>query len=248
MTFGMILDRSFNLYVRNFGLLFGIMALSQVVNQVNYIVFNEALAGTAGIPAVLYTPLYLLVNFLTMAVGGGAVTIAVSSRYLDREITILQSYRIAFSKIWTLLGAKFVAGLLVGLGLFLLFVPGVLLAVAFTLITPVIMLEDCSVANSRERSRELTKGFRWQILALFLLYYAGYYLAASVIGGLFAAVTGALFGIFPFQPYINQLLVAPLLILPSPIPALFTVLIYYNQRIKKEGFDLALLAEALARE
>jgi predicted outer membrane lipoprotein len=248
MTFGMILDRAINLYFRNFGLVFGIMAVSQVINQINYVIFSETMKGTLYVATVVYTPVYFLVNLLTMAVGTGAVTIAISSRYLGREITILQSYRIAFRKLWTLLGARFVAGLLVGLGFLLFFIPGILLAVAFSLITPVVMLEDTSARKCRERSRELTKGFRWQIFALFLIYYIVYYTIAWVFGTLLTAVSILILPAFAAQPYTSQLLLAPLLILPTPIPALFTVLIYYNQRIRKEGFDLAVLAEALARE
>ncbi len=248
MTFGMILDRAVNLYFRNFGLLFGIMAVSQVINQINYVIWAGTMQGTVYVPAFVYTPVYYLVNLLTMAVGTGAVTIAISSRYLGREITILQSYRIALRKLWTLLGARIVAGLLVGLGFMLLVIPGILLAVAFSLITPVVMLEDASAGTSRERSRELTAGFRWQIFALFLIYYIVYWLITLVFGSLLVALTGLILPAFLGAPSVARLLLAPLLILMTPIWALFTVLIYYNQRIKKEGFDLAVLAEALVRE
>lgn len=248
MTFGMILDRAVNLYFRNFGLLFGIMAVSQVINKINYFIWYGTIQGAVYIPAVVYTPVYYLVNLLTMAVGTGAVTIAISSRYLGREITILQSYRIALRKLWTLLGARIVAGLLVGLGTMLLLIPGILLAVSFSLITPVVMLEDASAGKSRERSRELTAGFRWQIFALFLIYYIVYWLIILVFGSLLGALSGFILPAFPAGLFTSQLLLAPLMILMTPIWALFTVLIYYNQRIKTEGFDLVMLAEALVRE
>jgi hypothetical protein len=248
MTFGMILDRAINLYFRNFGLLFGIMAVSQAINQINYVIWAGTMQGTVYVPAFVYTPVYYLVNMLTMAVGTGAVTIAISSRYLGREITILQSYRIALRKLWTLLVARFVAGLWVGLGLVLLIIPGILLAVSFSLITPVVMLEDASAAKTRERSRELIAGFRWQIFALFLIYYIVYWLITLVFGSLLAALVGFILPAFLSTPTFAKLLLAPLMILMTPIWALFTVLIYYNQRIKKEGFDLVMLAEALVRE
>jgi hypothetical protein len=248
MTFGMILDRSINLYIRNFGLLFGIMAVSQAINQISQVIFTATLTSTSYADTILYLPVYLMVQLLTMAVGTGAVTIAISSRYLGREITILQSYRIAFRKLWTLLGAWFVAGLLVGLGYLLMIIPGILLTVAFSLITPVIMLEDISAGKSRERSRGLTAGFRWQIFALLLIYYIVYYTISGVFGSLLTAAAYLVGGASIVGLSISSLLIAPLLILTSPIPALFTVLVYYNQRIKKEGFDLTLLAESLARE
>jgi len=48
------------------------------------------------------------------------------------------------------------------------------------------------------------------------------------------------------QSYIHYLVRAPLQFLLAPIPAILVVLIFYNQRIRKEGYDLVLLAEALA--
>ena len=129
MTFGMILDRAVNLYIKNFGLLFGIMAVTQVVKQIGEIIFTQTISGSLAFPVVLSGLVYWVVNLLTMAVGTGAVTIAIRSRYLGRDITILQSYRIAFRRMWTLLGAWILAGILVGLGFTLLVVPGILFPV-----------------------------------------------------------------------------------------------------------------------
>jgi hypothetical protein len=46
--------------------------------------------------------------------------------------------------------------------------------------------------------------------------------------------------------FIHRLVSAPLQFLFAPVPAILVVLIYYRQRMQKEGFDLVLLADALA--
>jgi hypothetical protein len=246
MSFGMILDRSINLYMRNFWLLFGIMAIPQLINHLTQAAMVQVMGGEYVSAAPLSVPVAFVVQMLTMTIGTGAVTIAISNRFLGREITILQSYRITFRRIWILLAARLLAGLAIGWSAFPTLVPAILLSVAFSLITPVIMLEDRNVGSSLTRSRNLTLGFGWQILALWLIYFTVY----GVVSGLLGGLMGALLERTMIDPTARMLLapiiLAPLLILLSPVPALFTVLIYYNQRIKTEGFDLTLLAEALS--
>jgi len=119
---------------------------------------------------------------------------------------------------------------------------------SYSLITPVNVLENCSARQSRKRSRLLTKGVRWGIFGIFLLYLIVVTIASF---GLTLLVNLAM-GIGPRllftaeQSYIHYLVRAPLQFLLAPIPAILVVLIFYNQRIRKEGYDLVLLAEALA--
>ena len=246
MSFGMVMDRAIHLYSRNFILLVGIMIVPEALSYLNtYISTRIAQSNPAGM--VLYMPVSLLVSLLLFGVSAGAVTVALSSRYLGKDITIAQAYRAAFRKLGTLLGAWIVAWLLIVLGFFVL-IPGIMLAISFCLITPVVMLENLKAGQSRKRSRALVKGFRWQTLGLFIIYfflqYTVYY-GASYLVNLF---TGSEQSVFFSTSYIHQLASAPVQILLAPFPAILAVLIYYNQRIRKEGFDLMLLAEALAGE
>jgi hypothetical protein len=56
LTFGMILDRTINLYIHNFVLLFGIMLIPQGLNYANEIVFTKSLEWSIRAATALYFP------------------------------------------------------------------------------------------------------------------------------------------------------------------------------------------------
>jgi MFS family permease len=283
LTFGMILDRTIHLYLRNFVLLFGIMLLPQSLNYANQLVFARSLQWSAKVATILYVLAYFLIYLLTFAAGTGAATVAISSRYLGRDTSVVAAYRQAVRKIGSIMGAWAVAGILsilvllgslVGIvivwvaleaafserpwllaGILLwLIIAGLLLAgwmlAAYSLITPAIIVENCNPRQSRRRSRFLTKRSRFRILGIYFLYLIvilmvtyGSLLVANLITGTdpMLLFTGKL-------TYIHRLVSAPLQFLLAPIPAILIVLIYYNQRMHKEGFDLVVLAEALVEQ
>ncbi len=57
------------------------------------------------------------------------------------------------------------------LGLTLLVVPGIILALAWSAVIPVKVAENSTIIDSFRRSMMLTKGYRWQILLLWLMYF-----------------------------------------------------------------------------
>ncbi|MGH8621898.1 MAG: hypothetical protein ACRET3_07150, partial [Burkholderiales bacterium] len=69
-----------------------------------------------------------------------------------------------------LLVARFVAGLMIGLGLIALVVPGVLLLVRYALLDAVVVLEGAGPGKARRRSTQLTVGVRGQIFTAGLLF------------------------------------------------------------------------------
>lgn len=247
MNFGTVLDRAINLYIKNFALFLGIMIIPEGLTYLSGFLSNRITLGSPYTGAVLYAPVSLLLTLLLFGISSGAMTIAVSNRYLGKQISIIQAYRAAFRKLGTIIGAWIVAWILIVLGLMVI-VPGIMLAISFCLITPVIMLENLTAGTSRKRSRQLIKGFRWQTLGLFLIYFVIQY--TFYYGAIFLVIllTGSVESIFFSTSYIHQLASAPIQVILSPFPAVLSILIYYNQRIRKEGFDLVLLAETLVEE
>ncbi len=283
LRFGAILDRTISHYIRNFVLFFGIMLIPQGLTYAAGIVLSKSLGWSNRLATVLYVLVYIVIYLLSLAAGTGAATVAISSRYLDREISVAAAYRQGLRRIGSIMRAWVIAAILIGLvflgflaGLIVLsgvatavfpypaqqmaflmlpaivFLGGILLVgrmiASYSLITPVNVLENCSARQSRKRSRLLTKGVRWGIFGIFLLYLIVVTIASF---GLTLLVNLAM-GIGPRllftaeQSYIHYLVRAPLQFLLAPIPAILVVLIFYNQRIRKEGYDLVLLAEALA--
>jgi uncharacterized membrane protein len=67
--------------------------------------------------------------------------------------------------------AWLIAGLAIELGLLLLFVPGLVVACMFLVTTPACVSDQLGPIASLSRSRQLTKGYRWQVLGLLLIIY-----------------------------------------------------------------------------
>jgi len=85
----------------------------------------------------------------------------------------------------------FAIGLLVGLGtalgLLLLIVPGIIVVLMWSVAAPVRVAERRSIFDSLSRSAVLTKGNRWRIFGLFLLFMVAAMIIQMVVGliGLF---------------------------------------------------------------
>jgi hypothetical protein len=74
----------------------------------------------------------------------------------------------ALRRVVPIIGLAAVTAVLVWIGIALLVVPGIIVALMFSVAVPVLMVEGKGVTASLSRSRELTRGLRWQLLGFFL--------------------------------------------------------------------------------
>ncbi|MGO4336818.1 hypothetical protein AB4037_18100 [Labrys sp. KB_33_2] len=97
-------------------------------------------------------------------------TIAGTYRLLQGEdFDLLFSARQTWQRLPTLLGTAFLSGILVLLGLAALVVPGLMAIALLYLVLPACMIERTDMVESLERSGQLTQGYRWSFLGLFIL-------------------------------------------------------------------------------
>lgn len=130
--------------------------------------------------------------------------------------------------------------ILAGIGRYILSMLGLLaliigifyvLARTFAL-TPAIVLEDKGAGAAFGRSSELSKGLKRHIINTYLL--AGIiYLIGSMAVGFLAAMGGSV---------AQQVLSALFTIVAYPVLGLLEMLLYYDARVRKEGFDLEVMA------
>lgn len=134
--------------------------------------------------------------------------------------------------------------------LLLLIASFALIAVRFLFITQAIVIEGYGPMRSLGRSWRLVSGSFWRVLGiafvLFLLVQVVAYLPTIIVSFILGATMGSL--VDPLQNYtLRQSLlilvnyVAQILVLPLQLGAY--TLLYYDLRIRKEGFDIQLLAE-----
>jgi hypothetical protein len=189
-------------------------------------------------------------TFLLQLVGSmlcqAALIKNVSEAYLGNEITIGQAYRFALPKAVTLIAATICVGLVVGLGFLLLFVPGVIFRLWFFLTIPAIVMENRSATAGMSRSKALVAGNLGKVFAVgFLAFLIG--LIVSFPLGYVGGYVGTAF--FTENTALRVFLIAAATtvsqVLVMPIGAAASILLYYDLRIRKEGFDLQMLAQSM---
>ena len=106
----------------------------------------------------------------------------------------------------------------------------------FAAATSAIVLEDVGVDKALSRSSALTRGLKWHVLRTYLIMFALY----MVLG------VGLMMVIALTQSVVITTVSQTLLVIVGyPIVGLTEMLLYYDLRIRKEGFDIEVMAGAL---
>ncbi len=238
LSIGEILTQTFNLYSRNFvqyvipflaaGILTGLVTM--------------AVRSTIIIPAtpvhptsqqlLAWFPTYLIATVTSIFLSGivswiansftTGITIKFTSDMLEKgQATLQTSFNFTLTKVLSLLAASLITGILIALGFVALIVPGVILALMFSLVYPAIMLEGTGVLGSLSRSRFLVSN-RW-LNTFGLLFLLGIIIA--ILNGVFVLIASP-FGVF--SPLISGILTA----LVTPVFAIAITLYYYSMKAR----------------
>jgi hypothetical protein len=139
-----------------------------------------------------------------------------------------------FARVRPQLGSIIVAGLLAGIaifiGLILLIVPGLILLTWWILIIPVIVLENTGAGAAFGRSRELVRGYGWNVfgvVVLTILIFIGF---SIVLGLVLLPVADWL------QSFLSNIISGTL---ATPFAALAWTLLYFRLRRAKEPQPVA---------
>jgi len=248
MTTGALLDRAFRLYTSNFSLMLGITAAAYVPFYLIMLIIESHLKTNVQVTGVsLSTLLFQLVFMVLWAsiafpIAGGAATYAISERYLGNDITISAALRLTLSRFWRLSVAQITATIRVMFGLLLLIVPGILWILSYSLVVPAILVENQKAIPSLRRSRDLVKGHRGKVFCILCVISLLQWIAilgVSMISGMIFHVESGSGGV------LNSATVNLASIFVTPLGIVATILLYYDMRIRKEGFDLEMLSRAV---
>jgi hypothetical protein len=214
--------------------------------------------------------LLLLSLLIVVPLGEAATTRAVSDRYLDRPSSLLSAYRAAWSRLGALiamililivvyagslavvilftalLGAAGAGGLgaLLAVIAFVGLIPVLIMIYVRTVVAvPAIVLERVSGWGGLKRSWQLIGGRFWPTFGRMLLLV----LITSIISGVVSTifqVPGNL--IAPNNSFVFQQVAGAIAaVFVGPITYIGVTLLYYDIRIRKEGFDIEMLARSL---
>jgi hypothetical protein len=190
------------------------------------------------------TVLIALLGFIASQLATGACFKAVSGAYLDEEPGWRESLRFARSKLRPLLWLSFLQVLLLVPAFLACVVPGVYLYVAWTVAAPVLLLEDVRGLAALKRSRALVKGRFWPVAGVVVLVFVLTAIVQAVFLGLFAGIVSVT-GNEVASAVAEALGQTASSALITPLSAAVLTVLYFDLRVRKEGFDLELLAHRL---
>ncbi|HTS87380.1 MAG TPA: YciC family protein [Gemmatimonadales bacterium] len=245
LSLGEILDVSFGLY-RNLFLPLVVVALVTRAVPLAVSVYVQSSGG-------MFTnlPLYLgsvILDVVLAAIAAAASTFIVSESYMGRRLTAGDAFRRSTPFVGRLIALGILTGLVVMLGFLLLIIPGIILACGLALATPAMVIESLgSSTEAMGRSWALTRNFRGKIFVALLVVGVLMYLPFIALGGIAAVSLGA-GGVSGSGAFVGITGLAALL--SSLIWPLFYCVLtvaYYDLRVRKEAFDLEILAAGLAK-
>jgi len=257
LTLGELLDRAFQIYRSRFVLLVGIASIAYLplfVIQAATLWAPKtfSLSASASLGVVLGFLVALVLRLLGAAAANAAIVMVVSAAYLERPITLREAYSRVSGMLLRVFFIMIGAGLGIGVGLLLLIVPGVVLFLMWALAIPVAVLEDTGLGESLSRSRFLTAGHRSRVFVIYLLYFvlvfALEFSLLAPLGAMVALKGHGVAGAAAATPLISAASVVLSFILESlltPILAVCLSLMYYDERVRKEAFDIHFMMSAL---
>ena len=265
LSVGEVLDASFKIVRQSFSTLAAcVLVVALPLNIVNTLItastsdnaFNldskpstgassDFSSGTTEFAGFLLTA---TLSIVLMTIATAACFRAVSGVYLGEAPTVGGSLSFAATRLLPVIGLS----LLYFLGLIPAFIalviPFIWLSVAWSVSFPALLSEGIGPVAALGRSFRLVKGHWWPTFGALLVMY----LLVAVISGILGALLGAALiaavdseaVAAVFYTIINTL--SSLITLPL-MAAVLTV-IYFDLRVRKEGFDLQLLARGVGRE
>ena len=121
----------------------------------------------AAAPFIVLLAVFVIAASVALQAASIQVAVADLSR---RRTSVGPALQLALSHVWPLVGIGLLAGLGIGFGFMLFVVPGLILMTIWSVVVPVRIVENTGVFDSFGRSAQLTKGSRWSIFGLVVLY------------------------------------------------------------------------------
>jgi hypothetical protein len=227
-------------------------------------ILSQVLAGTT-------TVVDLVQSLFVMNMVSGTLTLAIGRIYLRQPVGVFIAYRWGFRRYGALLVASVIQGLLIGIPVGVLFLfsveimiwngfgrntpllrdllllviilpPGLFLLTRFFLIPQVVVLEGRGPVDSVRRSWSLSQGAFWRmarsVIAILILSYLIAELPTTAVRYVLRFDgSGTDFGVDQVVFIVAQC--GRMLV--WPIQCIVATLLYYDLRLRKEGYDIELL-------
>jgi len=243
---GETLDAVFSIYRDRFSTMITIIAVILVPIGILSAIVQSSLYTDTGTLATSGTTLggaliVSILGWIAQLLATAAVAKAVAGEYLGHSLTWQEAIAAARKHLGALAGASILIAIGVGIGFLLLIIPGLILLVSWALAVPAIVVEDLGATEGIGRSWKLVSGRRWSILGVFIVLYIILFVVAALVG---LVLNGLLFSGLSDRSGVlaTGLINTATQIFTAPLLAIGITVVYFDERVRKEGFDLELLA------
>ncbi len=259
MGLGEILDGAFKLYRANFKAIAlvtlafsGPLSIVAAVAARNVnggyglldIASDPSLAEDAGTFGGAAQLVIQAVSGLLLGISGsvvaGVVAKAVSATYLGTQLTAGQALRATVRFFPALVVARALVWLTEAVGLLGCFVGALAVMGLWVVTAPAIVVEGLGPIKGMRRSLQLCTGRYWPVLGIALLSGVVTFVLSNIVAAGPTAIAGFIgyrWG-FPFLAIGNTASA----VLVEPLSAIVATLVYFDLRIRQEGFDLQVMA------
>lgn len=259
MALADIIDSAINMYRHNFLPFFLITAIAYVpavLAQFATVMMLSRMGSLSeggadmwlvgGTFVVVFTASWL-VYAVAVPLAQGALIWAVSRRYLGRSISVGQAYAEVIQRFWQILLVILVTGAATMVGAMMCLIPGLILGVMLSFAVPEVVLNDRPAFEAIGESWDLARYDFWKVLSTLIVLSL---LVAIVAQALAAPLT---LGVFALSSVVDEFLIQAVgqtlkVIVQAvlqPVAIIGTILLYYDLRIRRDGFDLQLLAASI---
>jgi hypothetical protein len=234
MDIGSLLDVAFGVYRRYFVAIVGAAA----VVTVPLALLESPLAISEDDNAsLLAVPIEYVMGFLIAA----PIAVAIDLAARGETPTIGGAWRRAAPRLGAVILAMVLTLLAIAVGFLAVFVGAIVVSVLFALTAPALVVESLSATDAMRRSRRLVSGSFWRVLGIIVT-------ANIVVGIANLALEGAARAIGLAASSEDLALIGAVLVtslLVKPFGVLITVLLYFDQRLRREGTDVEAAIDAL---
>ena len=262
MGFTEILDGMFSLYLKHFRLFFGIVAvyvvLGLVIDQISALLITSDTVSSTSVAVLVFTFVWDIVVSLFVGIGLAYVG---AQLYLGRTVTRDAAFGQASQCFLRYFAVAFLWALpVVGLAVTVIGIPlAIYFAVRWGLYGLPVILEGSSGWNALTRSADLVKGSWTRVFGIVLVIYLIIFMMAFILQGAFGYILTTM-GVPEIEEATTPLEIFRQLLIPAsneigwfaytirsfvqlcisalvmPIEHLGFTLLYFDLRIRKEGF------------
>jgi hypothetical protein len=262
-----LLDETFRLYRRDLGLFAGLALCVTLPGVVMGLIsgsyrsaawttkFFQSLGNPDALQAMAQSPppqgdpvlslLASVVRLVMVPVTLGVIVYATNQVIHGRTPSIVGALEGMLRRYWALAGLSLLLGLVFFSAILLITVPIVIMVlVRWGLGVPALLAEDLRPRDALRRSWALVEGRWWRTLGIFVIVGLMTWIASALLG----ATGGAIIGLVPG---LSDDLRGALIVVTSsiagalvlPVAYIAITLMYYDLRVRREGFDLDQLAQ-----